>query len=104
MAEANQIQLNPNEALRSAGELSDGDTPISLFARLPKELALRAFALNSAGDLATEFREAAARFAQSLLQKRALVAYSPGRKPDDYELAWLPTSDIVEILPVLETG
>jgi hypothetical protein len=57
---------------------------------------------NPGGGLANDFREAAQAVAQNLYESRTLVAYVAGRRPDDYELAWLPVGEVEEMGPMIE--
>jgi hypothetical protein len=103
MAEVTDPQPNPLEALASTSDLPQGtETRVSMFVQLPGDGGFHGFALNPGSDLANDFRQASQAFAQSLLNRRTMVAYVAGRKPDDYELAWLTVAEATELGPIIE--
>lgn len=85
----------------AAGLPEDGETQIILFAEpTVGEFDLRR--VNPTQDVANKFRGLAASWARSL-QEKTLVPYSPGRKLDQHEVAFLQTAGVDSIPGVLDS-
>lgn len=103
MTDAADPKLNPSKALASASDLPEGlETRVSMFVQVQRDGEFNGFSLNPGSGLANDFRQAAQAFAQDLLKGRTLVTYVAGRKPDDYELAWLTVAESTELGPIIE--
>ena len=101
MADGSGNEVTPSAALaEAAGTPEDIETRIVLLTRKPGS-TFSGYALNPTAQLQGDFRRAAQGFANELLEKRTLVQYSPGRKPDEYELVWVRVDEVPELAPII---